>query len=148
MADRIKRPKKFEELFKKLKDEEGIFSSYKDLMIFAACLAKSRSAKREPFSSSSEPIPIHVFNGELDKTVIYSVAVSEFENEDYGVLMLGDEKDDERIEIFEEYASAGLQIIQSEVIERDDDILESFIDIIVAEEGSNNLFNDITSLSI
>ena len=51
MADRIKRPKKFEELFKKLKDEEGIFSSYKDLMIFAACLAKSRSAKREPFSS-------------------------------------------------------------------------------------------------
>ena len=62
--------------------------------------------------------------------------------------MLGDEKDDERIEIFEEYASAGLQIIQSEVIERDDDILESFIDIIVAEEGSNNLFNDITSLSI
>jgi len=148
MVDRVRRPKQFEELFKKLKDEKAIFTSYKDILIFAACLAKSRSAKKESFTSSSEPIPIQVFNGEMDKTVIYSIAVSDFENEDYGVLMLGDEKDDERIQIFEQYASAGLQIIQSEVIEREDDILDSFIDIIVGEEGETTLFNDITSLSI
>ena len=35
MTDRVRKPEKFDNLLKLLKDEEKIFASYKDILVFA-----------------------------------------------------------------------------------------------------------------
>jgi len=109
MTDRVRRAEKFDAVLKLLKDEEKIFSSYKDVLVFAACLAKSRGQVKEEFSKSSEPIPLHVFNGEFDMTVISAIAISE--PNDCEVNFLSEKNQDRKILIFEEYAASGLKII-------------------------------------
>ncbi|ACQ93202.1 conserved hypothetical protein [Tolumonas auensis DSM 9187] len=144
MIDRVRKPEKFEGLLKQLKEEEKIFSSYKDILIFAACLAKSRQV-REPFLKSSEPIPLHIFSGEFDMAVINAIAITE--QNDYEIQFLSEENQERKIMIFEEYAAAGLQIIEDEVLSRGKSVLESFIELLADEEADKNLLGDISSLA-
>jgi len=146
MTDRVRRAERFDAILKLLKDEEKIFSSYKDVLVFAACLAKSRGQVKEEFSKSSEPVPLHVFNGEFDMTVISAIAISE--PNDCEVKFLSEENQDRKILIFEEYAAAGLKIIEEEVISRGKNILESFVELLADEEGDSNLINDISALTL
>lgn len=146
MTDRVRRAEKFDAVLKLLKDEEKIFSSYKDVLVFAACLAKSRGQVKEEFSKSSEPIPLHVFNGEFDMTVISAIAISE--PNDCEVNFLSEKNQDRKILIFEEYAASGLKIIAEEVLGRGKNILESFVELLADEDGDSNLINDISALTL
>jgi len=146
MTDRVRKPEKYDSLLKLLKDEEKVFSSYKDIIVFATCLAKSRGQIREQFSKSSEPIPIHVFNGEFDIAVMNSIAITE--PDECEVHFLSDDNHDRKVLIFEEYAAAGLKIISEEVLGRGKSILDSFVELLADEEADSSVIDDISSLTL
>ncbi|TRX56688.1 DNA phosphorothioation-associated protein 4 [Thalassomonas sp. M1454] len=145
MMDRVKRPANFEHVFKCLKDEENIFSSYKDILIFAACLAKSRNSKPLQFSKSSEPIPLHVFNSEYDQVVIYTIAMAHFKT-DQGIKLLSDDNINERIKIFEEYAAAGLSIIDQEILKSGNKNIDCLSDFILLERNPDMLLDQLDKI--
>ena len=67
----VRRPKEYEQMLYDLCQSEGkIFNSYKEAMVFAACLGYSKNEKTE-FSKSSEPIGMHIFHAEFDEAVFY-----------------------------------------------------------------------------
>lgn len=103
---RVRRPKDKEPLIKKLVDDEHVFDTYRDLLVFAAGLGFAKSRQR-PFEQSSEPIPWSVFSGVgLDGFVNMLAAVTD---DDYTIL--DPERYDERLKVFEEYANGGLEVI-------------------------------------
>jgi dnd system-associated protein 4 len=81
-------------------------------MCFAACLGYSRAASI-PFEISSEPIPWHIFeNSGKDSVVNLVAAVS---SEDFTIV--GSDKFDDKLKVFEHYANGGLQIL-AELVEK------------------------------
>jgi dnd system-associated protein 4 len=120
MADaRVKIAKDKAELVKSLRaegadDTTKPFQTYADVLVFAAALGAKRD-RREPFSEFSkkdpDPIPYDVFR-KYDK-VVKLLAVAATKNP--RVLADNDEAEESRIKIFEEYANAGLEIIDNEI---------------------------------
>lgn len=111
MSNDIRRPKQFEDMLKKLCQEESrIFLTYKDALVFAACLGFSRG-KRQAFERTSEPVGLHIFKGDYDAAVFNCMGL--FVTSDPQIM--GFERETERIRIFEEYACGGLQIIEEEI---------------------------------
>ena len=141
MADRVRRPVQFEEMLNDLR-EKGIFKTYKDALVFSACLGKKRN-KRVPFSKSSEPVHLSIFSGDFDKMVINIIAVAE-ENDAY---LLSKEREDDKIKIFEEYASGGLEIMKNEIWDLKNNWEKSLISMILREEDTEKILTDITMLA-
>lgn len=111
MSSDIRRPKHFEEMLKKLCQEDNrIFLTYKDALVFAACLGFSRG-KRQSFEKSSEPVGLHIFKGEYDAAIFNCIGLSETKDPH----IMGADKESERIKMFEEYACGGLEIIDEEI---------------------------------
>lgn len=77
--------------------------------------------------------------------VINAIAITE--QNDYEIQFLSEENQERKIMIFEEYAAAGLQIIEDEVLSRGKSVLESFIELLADEEADKNLLGDISSLA-
>lgn len=144
MVDRVRKPEKHTETLRFLKDETGIFDSYKDAMVFAAALGFSRK-KSVQFDKSSEPIPLSVFRGEYDEALMNILALSE--HKDSGYLEFEGEKFDEKIKLFEEYACGGLDIIKSSIMEPGLDAHNTIIGMILDEETEHTIIDDITALS-
>ena len=142
MSDRIRRPKSYDKLLKELRDKENIFRTYKDILIFAACLG-FKSGKRVSFKESSEPIKRDIFNGTYDSAVINAIALLEKND----TQILTDGCADERIAIFEEYACGGLEIIQREIADGPDDWENGFLAMIHQEKGEITLLDDVANLS-
>jgi dnd system-associated protein 4 len=110
MAKRVRRPKDFEGLLTQLRVEnEGPFESFKDTMIFAAALGY-RKRRRSSFEKTSEPIAFEIFNGPGDEALIHMIALSESDGD---ISILGPERINDCIQIFEEYANGGLQIMHN-----------------------------------
>lgn len=141
MADRVRRPVQFEEMLNDLR-ERDIFKTYKDALIFSACLGKKRN-KRVPFSKSSEPVHLSIFSGDFDKMVINAIAVSE-ENDAY---LLSKEREDDKVKIFEEYACGGLEIMKNEIWDLKNHWEKSLISMILREEDTEKILTDITMLT-
>ncbi len=120
MADaRVKIAKDKAELVKSLKaegadDTTKPFQTYADVLVFAAALGAKRD-RREPFGEFSkkdpDPIPYDVFR-KYDK-VVKLLAVAATKNP--RVLANNEEAEESRINIFEEYTNAGLEIIDNEI---------------------------------
>ena len=95
---------------------EGPFDEYYDALVFAATLAASRSQSSALGKTSKDrpaPIRMDVFaRNDLD-TVINILAVHK--SGDPNVLADTEEMEDKRATIFEEYANAGLEILQKEL---------------------------------
>ena len=143
MVDRVRRPANFEEMMTELTKEKGVFKSYKDLLVFAACLGYKRN-KRVEFSKSSEPINLQIFSGRFDQAVINSLAVAVTKDAN----VMGDEQDGQRIVIFEEYACGGLEILMDEFGESSIKSWEdALLTMVMQEDVDNNLLTDITSLA-
>jgi len=139
MADRIRRPKQFEDYLKLLTSDEGVFGTYKDALVFAACLGAKRN-KRIEFDKSSEPINRQIFSGNFDEMVINVIAVSEKEDP----FIIADDHDDEKVRIFEEYACGGLEIIHDTV--GTDAMYEGILQLIMQEETTDNILTEIAKL--
>jgi len=143
MVDRVRRPSEFDEMLTEFKNKK-VFSTYKDAILFAACLGFKRK-KRVAFSKTSEPIHLQYFSDEFNKAVINILAVAESSN----LLFMGKEKEGERIEIFEEYACGGLEIIKNELWDTKLDVSKGLASLIMQEQESDEQFiSDITGLSI
>ena len=120
MADaRVKIAKDKAELVKSLRaegadDTTKPFQTYAEVLVFAAALGAKRD-RREPFGEFSkkdpDPIPYDVFR-KYDKVVKLLAIVA---TKNPKVLADNDEAEESRIKIFEEYANAGLEIIDNEI---------------------------------
>lgn len=95
----------------------GLFSTYADVVLFAAAFGIKRR-KREPLQTISkrEPGPIaqdYFINRGYD-VVIDLIAIGEVKDKE--ILSSGKpEVETQRIQIFEEYANGGLEILQEEL---------------------------------
>ncbi|HAA27515.1 MAG TPA: DNA phosphorothioation-associated protein 4 [Cyanobacteria bacterium UBA8553] len=94
----------------------GPFQTYADVMVFAAALGAKRK-KRSPLGSIStkEPAPIalEVFVSRGYDLVFKLLAIAE--TKDAKILSLFEESSEEqRTQIFEEYANGGLEILRDE----------------------------------
>jgi len=114
MPRRVKRPSSHDELLNKLTDKEkgGIFETYKDVMLFAAALAAYNAEQKPLQGKSSEPIDYNIFSKKSDnEALIHLLAI--YNRDD--ITILSDENSDERVKILEEYANAGLDIIDQKI---------------------------------
>lgn len=141
MADRVRRPIEYDKMLIELK-EKGVFKTYKDALLFAACLGFSRE-KRIPFSKSGETIRLQEFSGEFNRTVLNTIAIAETSDPTY----MGKDKEDEKLKIFEEYACGGLEILKNEIWESKENWELGLLEMIVQEENRERILTDFTSLS-
>lgn len=94
----------------------GSFQTYADVIVFAAALGakrKRRTPLKEVSKRDPDPIPQEHFVNKGYEMVIKLLAIAE--TKDKQVLASDEEYDDERINIFEEYANGGLEILQDEL---------------------------------
>ncbi|MBW4554520.1 MAG: DNA phosphorothioation-associated protein 4 [Trichormus sp. ATA11-4-KO1] len=116
-ANRIRVAKDKAELVKSLvasKDTTGPFQTYVEVMVFAAALGVKHK-KRVPLdviSKDLSPLRQDYFTSSFT-LLINLLAITE--TKDIKILNEEDIADEQRIHIFEEYANAGLEIIQSEL---------------------------------
>jgi len=141
MADRVRRPERFKDFLTEITQEKSVFRTYKDAMVFAACLGYSRG-KRVPFDKTSEPINLQVFSGKFDEMVMNTIAIAELDDP----FVMARNKEDEKIRIFEEYACGGLEIMENEVAQGKLAIDEGLISMIMGEEESDRILDEITEL--
>jgi len=134
---RIKRPKNQEDRYKQLIDSEefGVFSTYKDIFMAAGTIGFMEQ-KRIKFSGSAEGIPWSVFTLETDETIINAVALTE--TEDISVLREDSEMFDKRLQIFEEYAAGGFEVLHKLVTDNPKFALTSLFDFIMSMENEVN----------
>lgn len=134
---RIRRPKDKEDVFIALTDgDESVFDTYKDLMVFAACVGYSSELKRTLDKGTLDPIKYYIFSGECDRAVINMLALSE--THDIKTLEGDEESYDSRFTVFEEYANAGLEIIRRKVVDAPGTILDNLIDFIHKQEDGDD----------
>ena len=113
MPRRVRRPASHDEILNKLTDKEksGIFETYKDALLFAATLGAFKG-KSKSFDKSSDPIDYGIFSRRSDnEAIIHLLAIYKYDN----IEILSDENSDERVIILEEYANAGLEIIDKKL---------------------------------
>ncbi|WP_414571903.1 DNA phosphorothioation-associated protein 4 [Nostoc sp. CCY 9925] len=119
-ANRIRVAKDKAELVKSLvasKDTTGPFQTYVEVMVFAAALGV-KNKKRVPLGETTKrepsPIPQENFASLGYDLIIKLLGINE--TKDINILSSREEQDeDKRTQIFEEYANAGLEILQNEL---------------------------------
>lgn len=110
--DRFRRPAAHEDLIAALAGKEGPFNAMVDVLMFAALLGRNKG-KREPFDKAGEPIRLALIEGrQYGDVLIDMIAVAEEPNDPK---ILADERQPDRVEIFEEYANGGLNYVQGEI---------------------------------
>lgn len=128
---RVRRPADKEDLITKLAGDspDAMFSSMRDLFIFAAALAKSEG-RHVPFSTSAgDPIRLELFQRDGTHELLINVlAVLEHPDDPE---ILREERAAERIAIFEGYVNGGLEIVQAHLnshpLVREDDVLNMLV---------------------
>lgn len=119
-ANRIRVAKDKAELVKELvasKDTTGPFQTYVEVMVFAAALGV-RYKKRVPLGETTKrepsPIPQENFASLGYELIIKLLGINE--TQDIQIISSIEEKyEDQRTQIFEEYANGGLEILQNEL---------------------------------
>ena len=136
---RIKRPKDKEEVFEALvNSDDKIFDSFKDLMVFAACVGYAFEQKVKLASGTLEAIDFSVFKGECDEALFNMIGLAD--TEDSLVLDNTEKRNDEKATYFEEYANAGLDMIRTKVMEAPGRYLQNLLDFMSEhwEDGSED----------
>ena len=127
-ARRVRRPKDKEDLIQRLTDgKEAVFSTYRDLLIFSAALGYFHQ-QRKPFKTTSEPIPWSYFMGTPGEQLVDMLTAATVADPS----ALGDaaEHFNRRLELFEEYANGGLDILKTELGESNappDEVIRTMI---------------------
>lgn len=111
MIGRIAPPKALEEQLEKLvaadpQGEHPLFATKQKAMMFAAALAKWRDLERRPVERKGTAIRYDIFQRDLDDGYLDALAISA---NDGDLRVLAQERDEDRISVFEEYAQSGLE---------------------------------------
>jgi dnd system-associated protein 4 len=135
MPRRVRRPKDKEPVLTALVNEPegGPFTTFREVLVFAAALGVA-SNRRVPFEPTSEPIPWEVFGNTATPTMDMIAAVTTEEPE-----ILGDDRIDDRLTIFEEYANGGLEIIRERLANDPRPALDVVLDIVLDHEGGTGM---------
>ena len=147
MVDRVRRPKEFESFMSKFRDEgdDKVFNNYKDCILFCAALCARRGKNfKESFDDSAEPVLLQVFHGEYDDAFICALAI--FDTGD--AMVIGPERQDERIRILEEYACGGLRILESELSTIRINAEEQIITLLKKDLTPESIINDIRNFNV
>lgn len=143
---RVRRPAQYDAMLEELK-EKGIFDKLTNALVFAACLGSRRNNPKD-VGSAGEPVRLALFSDRYDEAVMNSLAILAKNGDP---LMLAKENEEERIAIFERYASGGLEILAREVWEPKLKWEEALIDIILDEfeqsDALTNLTEELSELS-
>jgi dnd system-associated protein 4 len=124
----VRRPKDKELLFSRLL-EEGVFETYRDVMVFGAALGFARN-RSESFEQSAEPIAWNVFSGAGHEALVNMIAgVSKGD-----LNILSDDRFDERLTIFEDYANGGLNALKEVLSRSTTPALDIVLDLIAEME--------------
>ncbi|MFJ6439503.1 DNA phosphorothioation-associated protein 4 [Streptomyces sp. NPDC091649] len=130
-TDRFRRPHSHEPLLEKLADKKtGPFATMVEAMMFAAVLGR-RKGERIAFEKSDEPIRLALMEGRLYGDVLLDMLAA-VEHED-DPKILGNDRQDERVLIFEEYANGGLAHLQTLISRQPHQELEFIISNLVLE---------------
>lgn len=142
---RISRSQDHETMVKALTSGENpVFKEIWRLMIFAAVLGFSRR-KRIPLGTveAGKAMPQEILgNSPVWPGLLHMLAL--VETDDGKVLSGGDQAEETRVTIFEEYANGGLQIIADEA-EAQGYSLDSILGLLAAQkaDGSNDPFDTV-----
>jgi dnd system-associated protein 4 len=139
-ANRIRVAKDKAELVKALlasKDTTGPFQTYVEVMVFAAALG-IKYKKRIPLGEISKrepsPIPQENFASLGHDLIIKLLGMTEIQ--DINILSSREEEyEDQRTQIFEEYANGGLEILQNE-LRGAVDYSERLLLVLISERGN------------
>ncbi|MEH7223417.1 DNA phosphorothioation-associated protein 4 [Bacillus sp. JJ1566] len=131
---RIKRPKDQDSIYRKLtdRDEFGIFASYKEVFMIAGTVGFLEK-KRKQFSATAEGLLWDNFNLDTDEPMINMVALSE--TQDIDILRDDAETFDKKLNIFEEYAAGGIEIIEQVLLEQPKLVVNNYFDFIMSMEN-------------
>ncbi|MGV9456361.1 DNA phosphorothioation-associated protein 4 [Streptomyces sp. NPDC003635] len=110
--DRFRRPAQHEDLLNQLQSKDGPFRTLVDTIMFAAALGQ-RKQRREPFDKAGEPIRLSLMEGRHYGDVLIDMLAAVEVQDDPKIL--ADDRLDERVRIFEEYANGGLSYIRGEL---------------------------------
>ena len=115
LSKRVRRPAQFEEMIRGLvSGSPPAFTTMADLLVYAAAFAYHRDVDRRAFENASEPIALSVFiNSQYDGFILMLAAQA---SGDFGIADVA--RTDDVILIFEEYAAAGLAMLQ-DVLQRE-----------------------------
>lgn len=143
MRRRVRRPADKDQLLKTLTENQQPFSTMAHALVFAAALGYAES-RRTPFEKSSEPIPWEVFaNTGADQFVDMLAGVVADETD-----ILGEDRADDRLDIFEEFANGGLELIADQLAADHRPPLESLLDLILKYEAPSEVKDDIDLAAI
>ena len=108
---RVRRSSDFDDVLDQIVGKDKPFMAMRDALLFAACLGFSKERRVKLNKNQSEPIRWDVMtNRNGCETAVNLIAV--LCNEDDPEI-LSESRFDERITMFEEYASGGLEIIKN-----------------------------------
>ncbi len=143
MSNDVRRPKEFEQLLYDLcQSDKKIFLSYKDALVFAACLGFEKQT-RKAFDKTSESVGMHIFKGEFDEAVFHVISLCETKDP----LIMSEANMSKRIKIFEEYAAGGLEILKSRVYDGPEEWDTALSSLIVEFGGTKGkILDDITGI--
>lgn len=111
-VDRFRRPAQHEELLNELQGKNGPFRTLVEALMFAAALGQ-RKNRRETFDKPGEAIRLALMEGrQYGDVLIDMLAAVEIQDDPK---ILADDRLDERVRIFEEYANGGLSYIRGEL---------------------------------
>lgn len=130
MARRVRRPKDKEDLFKNLIDE-GVFATFREVLVFAAALGVA-AGRRVAFDQSLEPIPWEVFANSSSEALMDMIAAAASEDD---ADILADDRADDRLTIFEENANGGLEVIRERLANDPRPALDVVLEIVLEHEG-------------
>jgi dnd system-associated protein 4 len=141
MANDVRRPKQFEEMLKKLcQDQERIFATYKEAIVFAACLG-FQEGRRVAFDKTSESVRLEVFHGDYDLAIMRCIGLAETRDP----TIMGTARQAECLRIFEEYACGGMAILEAEVYNAPGEWDQHLLRLVVKQaKTDNSVLDDIT----
>lgn len=96
---------------------EGVFETYADIVAFAAAIGKKYDCRLplEHISQEPSPISLDVFISRGYDLLINILAITTMDDLQY-FSEDGQDRDDQRIIIFEEYANGGLSYLQEKLV--------------------------------
>ena len=97
-----------------MEGETGPFQTYAEVLAFAGMLGISRT-KRSPLGKFSRKDPDPVPQDQFRQTSALISLVAAISTEDLRILLPTETYDEARVQIFQEYVNAGLEILQTEL---------------------------------
>lgn len=108
---RVRRPQQYEVLMKELQ-EEGGFTTFRDILLLAAAVGYKFCRRVSFLESAGDPIRYETMIGPAFSEALINMLAAIVHEDDPEIM--DDGRTDERITIFEEYANGGLEYIQEQ----------------------------------